>query len=120
VGKLLVHVTHGSEAPTRAALGFLVANAAADAGHDVVMFLAGDAAVLVRDPVVDSVKGIGTGALSASLAGVVNAGVRLYVSGGSAKSRGVSDADLAGKNAEFATPSKLVELAFDADRVLTY
>lgn len=120
MGKLLVHVTHGSEAPTRAALGFLVANAAVEAGHEVTMFLAGDAAVLVRDQVIDSLKGIGTGALSETFPGVVNAGVRIYVSGGSAKSRGVTDADIAGKNAEFATPSKLVELAFEADRVITY
>lgn len=120
MGKLLVHVTHGSEAPTRAALGFLVAKAAADAGHEVVMFLAGDAAVLVRDQVVDSLEGIGTGALSDTMAGVVDAGVRIYVSGGSAKSRGVTDTDIADKNAEFATPSRLVELTFEADRVLTY
>lgn len=120
MGKLLVHVTHGSEAQTRAALAFLVAKAAVDEGHDVTMFLAGDAAVLVRDEVIGSLRGIGTGELAATLPSLVEAGVSIYVSGMSAKGRGVTDADLVGKNAEFAMPSKLVELTFAADRVLTY
>ena len=41
MGKLLVHITHGPEAPTRAALGMLVAKAAVDDGHEVALFLAG-------------------------------------------------------------------------------
>ena len=41
MGRLLVHVTHGPEAPTRAALGLLVAKAAIDEGHRVDVFLAG-------------------------------------------------------------------------------
>lgn len=120
MGKLLVHVTHGSEAQTRAALAFLVAKAAVDAGHDVTMFLAGDAAVLIRDDVISSLRGIGTGELAEILPGLVDAGVPIYVSGMSAKSRGVTEADLTAKNASFAMPAKLVELTFDADRVLTY
>ncbi|MFP5331165.1 MAG: DsrE family protein [Acidimicrobiia bacterium] len=91
-----------------------------DEGHDVTMFLAGDAAVLVRDEVVGSLRGIGTGELAATFPALVEAGVPIYVSGMSAKSRGVTDADLVGKNAEFAMPAKLVELTFAADRVLTY
>lgn len=43
MGSLLVHLTHGPEAPTRAALAVLVAKAAVDAGHEVALFLAGDA-----------------------------------------------------------------------------
>lgn len=47
MGSLLVHITHGPEAPTRAALGLLVAKSAVDAGHDVTVLLVGDAAYLV-------------------------------------------------------------------------
>ena len=60
MGRLLVHVTHGPEAPTRAALGLLVAKAAIDEGHDVDVFLAGDAVQLVRDAVLDALTGLGT------------------------------------------------------------
>lgn len=120
MGKLLVHVTHGSEAQTRAALAFLVAKAALDEGHQVTMFLAGDAAVLIRDDIVAGLRGIGTGELATTFPALVEAGVPIFVSGMSAKGRGVTEADLVGKNAEFAMPSKLVQLAFEADRVLTY
>ena len=120
MGSLLVHLTHGPETQTRAALGFLVAKTAAEAGHDVTMFLAGDAAYLVKDEVIGALRGIGTGSLEESFGAVVGAGVPIFVSGMSAKGRGVTEADLDGKNASFAMPSKLVELTFASDRVLTY
>ncbi|MGI8822548.1 MAG: DsrE family protein [Acidimicrobiia bacterium] len=116
----MVHVTHGPESPTRAALACLVAKAAVDAGHDVSMFFAGDAALLMKDDIVASVQGIGTGALADTLPALVEAGVPIWVSGMSSKSRGVSEADAASKGATFAMPSKLVELTFATDRVLTY
>ena len=120
MGSLLVHITHGPEAPTRAALGVLVAGAAVEAGHDVTVFFAGDAAYLVKDEVIASLKGIGTGDLSQTFPALVDAGVPIYVSGMSSKGRGVTEADLEGKGATFAMPSKLVELTFEADRVLVY
>jgi predicted peroxiredoxin len=120
VGKLLVHMTHGPEAPTRAALGFLVARAAVEAGHDVSLFLAGDAVHLLRDAVLDNLNGLGTGSLRESFDSVVAGGARIYVSGMSAKARGLEQVDLEGKPAELAMPARLVELAFEHDRVLTY
>ncbi len=61
--KILVHLTHGPEHPTRAALAFLVAKSAIDEGHTVSMFLAGDAVQLMRDAVLDNLNGLGTGKL---------------------------------------------------------
>lgn len=116
MGSLLVHITHGPDSPTRAALGFLVAKTAAEQGHDVNIFCAGDAAFLMKDAVVEHTKGIGTGALSDTLPAVVEAGVSIFVSGGSSKTRGVAEDDLENKGAIFATPAKLVELTFAADR----
>ncbi len=57
MSKILVHVTHGPEHPTRAALAFLVAKTAIDEGHSVSMFLAGDAVQLIRDAVLDNLVG---------------------------------------------------------------
>lgn len=120
MAKILVHVTHGSEDPTRAALAYLVAKAALAEGHSVSLFLAGDAAVLIRDAVMDNLTGLGTGSLREHFDALVKGGARFYVSGLSSKSRGVSDADLAGKPAEFATPNLLVKLALDHDRMFNY
>jgi predicted peroxiredoxin len=41
--KIFIHVTHGPEHPTRAALAFLIAKTAIEEGHKVSLFLAGDA-----------------------------------------------------------------------------
>ena len=74
----------------------------------------------MKDAVVEHTKGIGTGALSDSLPAIISQGVPVYVSGGSSKSRGVTEADLEGKGAQFATPGQLIELTFAADGVLCY
>ena len=118
--KLLIHLTTGPEAPTRAALGFLVGSAAIENGHQVTLFLAGDSVQLIRDSVLDSLEGLGTGRLRGSFDAIVAGGGRFFLSGMSSKNRAVTDSDLAGKPAEFATPSRLVELTFEHDRVLTY
>lgn len=120
MGKLLIHITCGPEAPTRAALGLLVAKAAVDEGHSVDVFLAGDAVQLLRDAVLDSLTGLGTGSLRESFDGFVAGGGRFFVSGMSSKARGLTEGDLEGKPAEFAMPPRLVQLAFEADRSLTY
>jgi hypothetical protein len=38
----------------------------------------------------------------------------------SSKARGVTEADIAGKPAEFAMPAVLVRLSLEADRMFTY
>jgi len=120
VAKILVHITCGPEHPTKAALGFLVAKAAVEEGHEVSLFLAGDATQLIRDAVFDALTGLGTGSLRESYDAVVASGARIYASGMSSKARGVGEPDLEGKPVELAMPNRLVQLALESDRVLTY
>ena len=120
MAKILVHITHGPEHPTRAALGFLVARSALEEGHSVSLFLAGDAVQLLREPVLDALVGLGTGRLREHYDALVAGGGRFYLSGMSAKSRGLSEADLEGKPAEFALPTVLVNLSLDHDRMFSY
>ncbi|HVP76110.1 MAG TPA: DsrE family protein [Gaiellaceae bacterium] len=120
MAKILIHVTRGPEDPTRAALGFLVGKAALEEGHDVSLFLAGDGVQLLRDAVLDNLAGLGTGRLRESYDALAAGGARFYLSGTSSAARGVVEADLAGKPAELAQPQRLVQLALDHDRTLTY
>jgi uncharacterized protein len=120
MAKILIHITHGPENPTRAALGFLVAKAAVDEGHSVSLFLAGDAVQLIRDEVLDNLNGLGTGNLRASYDTVAASGARIYLSGMSAKARGIKELDGEGKPVEFAMPSVLVKLSLEHDRMFTY
>lgn len=119
MGTLLVHITHGPEAPTRAALAFLVARSAVEEGHEVTVFLAGDSVQLLRAPVVESLQGLGTGSLREHLDALIAAGVTIYASGMSSKARGLTGDDTA-TPVEMAPPTRLVQLTFEADRVLTY
>ena len=120
MGSLLVHVTCGPEAPSRAALALLVARTAVEEGHDVAVFLAADAVQLLRPAVLDNLVGLGTGSLRESFDAVVSGGGRVFVSKMSAGARGVADDDLAAAQAQAAPPKVLVQLAFESDRVLTY
>jgi uncharacterized protein len=117
---ILVHVTHGPEHPTRAALAFAVARAALDGGHRVSIFLAGDAVQLMRDAVLDNLAGLGTGRLRDLYDEFAEGGGRFYVSGGSSAARGLGEQEIAGKPAEFAGPPELVRLSLEHDRMFTY
>lgn len=115
---MLVHLASGPEHPTRAALAFLVARTAAAEGHDVRLFLAGDAVQLARRETADAVHGIGTGSLGEHWGSLADAGVPIFLSGMSSKARGVEAGTR--DSVELAPPEKLVELAVWAETTLTY
>lgn len=118
--KILVHITHGVEAPTRAVLGFHVAKAAVEAGHTVTVFLAGDAVHLVRPATVERMVGLGTGELRGIMDALVAGGATFWLSGGSSQARGLTEADLGGLSVQFGSPGDLVRLAVEHDRMFTY
>ena len=120
MSRLLIHLSTGPEHPTRAALAFLVARSAQQKGHEVTLFLAGDAVGLMRDETMDLVQGIGTGSLREHFDALAGAGARFFASGMSSKARALDAAALNGKSIEFAPPDRLVDLAFEADRVISY
>ena len=118
MARILVHCATGPENPTRAALSLLVARTAAEEGHEVQVFLAGDGVQLARPETAEVAAGIGTGSVSEHLDALAQGGVPLFLSGMSSKARGI-DAS-AREGTELAPPQKLVELAVWAETVLTY
>ncbi|HEX9120146.1 MAG TPA: hypothetical protein VF840_06370 [Terriglobales bacterium] len=69
----------GSENPTRANFPFVWAVALKQAGHEVRIDLAGDATVLMRTPVSNSVTPVGWPAFKETLAKVVDLKIPIYV-----------------------------------------
>jgi uncharacterized protein len=118
MARILVHLATGPENPTRAALALLVARTAAEEGHEVQVFLAGDAVQFARAETAGAATGIGTGSVSEHLEALGKAGVPLVLSGMSSKARGI-DASVR-DGVELVPPQKLVELAVWADTALTY
>ena len=118
--RFLIHVHTGADNPTKAALAFLVGATAIKAGHEVDFFLAGDGVLLLSEEVLSNLEGVGTGKLRAHFDAIAAGKGRFYLSGMSAKARGLEASALEGKPAEFAMPDVLIQLAAEADVVLTY
>lgn len=118
--KFLIHVTTGQDNPTKAALSFLVAKTALEEGHQVNLFLGGDAVLLLKDEVLNAVTGLGTGKLSDHYKVIVEKGGKFYLSRNSSKARNLTEEDLKGKPASFALPNVLVKLVAESDKVITY
>jgi predicted peroxiredoxin len=120
MAKFLVHVHTGPADPNKATLGCLIAAKAAEEGHDVTLFLAGDGTHLMAPEHRAALVGLGTGRLGDHIDAFAEAGGRILVSGLSARARGYDDDLLDGYPAEFALPQALVSLAVEADTVLCY
>jgi len=59
MARILIISTHGSEDPTRAGLAFVMAKGAVEAGHKPEILLAGDASILAKKVVTESVLPVG-------------------------------------------------------------
>lgn len=114
--RILVHIATGPENPTRVALGLLVARTALAQGHEVDVFVAGDAVDVLRDETRALLNGIGTGSATEHWQALRDGGARLFASGMSSKARGITGVD----GVELAPPEALVQLITDADRVVSY
>jgi predicted peroxiredoxin len=119
MAKLLVHLATGPENPTRGALALLVARTAVEEGHDVQLFLAGDAVQYARPATASTAQGIGTGSFGEHWEALATAGVPIFLSGMSSNARGI-EPETSAEGVELAPPTKLVELAIWADSTLTY
>lgn len=116
MARLLVHIATGPENPTRLTLGLLVARTAKRAGHDVDVFVAGDAVYVLRPETREATHGVGLGSAAEHWADLASSGAGLYASGMSSRARGIA----ADQGAELVTPDRLVELIMAADRTVTY
>ena len=79
MAKLLFNITNGTNNPTKASLGFMLARTAVEEGHEVLVFLNADAVSLIRKPVLDSLVGLGTGKLSEHFDILVDANKYMYL-----------------------------------------
>jgi predicted peroxiredoxin len=77
--KVLVKSAWGSDDPTKAAFPFLHANAFAEAGHEVDVFLLGEAVSLMRSSLADAIVPVGWPPLRETLARTIELNVRIHV-----------------------------------------
>ena len=109
----------GSDDPTKAAFPFSHGLALAEAGHEVQIYLLGEAVVLMRKVVADAVTPVGWPAVGDFLNKLTVKHVRIYACGACSRARGVTESDLANYGAKFGSPPVFVGLIEWADHIIT-
>jgi predicted peroxiredoxin len=71
--------SNGSESPTKSVFPFILANGAVDAGHQAEVSLFGDAVVLMKDVVANSVVPVGWPPLKDIMAKTISNKIPIYV-----------------------------------------
>ncbi len=79
MAKILFMGSNGSENPTKSVFPFILANGAVDAGHQAEISLFGDAVVLMKDVVANSVVPVGWPPLKDIMAKTISNKVPIYV-----------------------------------------
>ena len=74
----------------------------------------------MRDGVIDHLNGLGTGNLKELYSAIIASDVKIYLSGMSSKTRGLTEGQLEGKKYQFESPKELVQLSVEHDRLFTY
>jgi predicted peroxiredoxin len=109
----------GSDDPTKAAFPFLHGLALSEAGHNVQIFLLGEAVSLMRKSVAEAVVPVGWPALAETMRKVTSRQVTIYACGACSRARSVTESDLSHWSAKFGNPQIFVSLVEWADRVIT-
>jgi predicted peroxiredoxin len=109
----------GSDDPTKASFPFLHGHALMEAGHNVQIFLLGEAVGLMRMSEAEAVVPVGWPPLINTLKELAEARVPIYACGACSRARSVTEADLANFGAKFGSPPIFVSLVEWADRVIT-
>jgi len=79
MSKILVKSAWGSDDPTKAAFPFLHANALAEAGHEVQIFLLGEAVSVMRTPVANAIVPVGWPPIAETLRTTIALGIPIHV-----------------------------------------
>ncbi len=117
--KILMKSAWGSDDPTKAAFPFLHGDALSEAGHEVQIFLLGEAVSLMRKSVANAVVPVGWPPLADVLSKIVAKKIPVYACGACSRARGITEADLTEYGAKFGNPKIFVSLVEWADKVIT-
>lgn len=117
--KILMKSAWGSDDPTKAAFPFSHGLGLAEAGHQVQIYLLGEAVVLMRKVVADAVMPVGWPAVGEFLGKLKAKDVQIYACGACSRARAVTESDLANYGAKFGSPPVFVSLIEWADHIIT-
>ena len=117
--KIMIKSAWGSDDPTKAAFPFLHGDALSEAGHEVQIFLLGEAVSLMRKSVANAAVPVGWPPLSEALSKIATKKIPIYACGACSRARGITEADLTEYGAKFGNPKIFVSLVEWADKIIT-
>jgi predicted peroxiredoxin len=117
--KIFFKSAWGSDDPTKACFAFLHGTALAEAGHEVQIFLLGEAVNLMKDSLLNTVTPVGWPPLKEIMPKVLSNNIQIYACGACCRARSVVQTDLDSKKAKFGNPQIFVHLTEWADRIIT-
>jgi predicted peroxiredoxin len=79
MSKILIKSAWGSDDPTKAAFAFLHANALLEAGHEVQVFLLGEATPLMHNSLMAAIHPVGWPPLAETFEQSLKLGLRIHV-----------------------------------------
>jgi predicted peroxiredoxin len=118
MGKLFIAIAHDSSMGAQAQRGFLLASGAADMGHQVKVFLAGGAVGLLTETEL-AADAFGV-PLRSYVENVLDRYGEIYLSEGAMASRSRGLESIGVRPVTLAHHTKIIELAFECDRALTF
>ena len=117
--KIVMKSAWGSDDPTKAAFPFLHGLALAEAGHQVQIFLLGEAVALMRKTLANSVVPVGWPPVGVTLDKLAAKHIQIYACGTCSRARGVTETDLNNYGAKYGNPTIFVSLIEWADHIVT-
>lgn len=109
MSKIFMKSSWGSDNPTNAEMVFGHANALASAGHEVRIFLLGEAVWLARPIVRENMIPVGWPSVAKQWDESLDLGIRIECCGACARARGVTETEISDAGALIGTPDTFVE-----------
>ena len=117
--KMIISVTGGTDDPTRATLGMIAAKVAKDQGHDVTVWLQGEAATIANVNVYEKIVGHNMPPMKGLVEALVVAGVPLWVCEACGKGRNVGPDNFVA-TAKYMGMGDYVNAVVESDRSLSF
>jgi uncharacterized protein involved in oxidation of intracellular sulfur len=94
MAQFVIAASKGADDPTMASLAFMASKSAKEQGHDVILWLQGEAVVLARKGMVDGVTGVGLPALKVVANAVQLLKIPIWVCSACAIARRIEESEL--------------------------
>ena len=109
MAKIFMKSSWGSDNPTNAEMVFGHGNALASAGHDVRIFLLGEAVTLAQSVVRENLFPVGWPSVAEQWDESIKLGIRIECCGACSRARGVTEDEIEESAALIGTPESFVE-----------